>query len=698
VNGSTRRDGAVVADNPSGTPFPLDGSGLALGSFGGADFTVIEFTATFTATSGSVVNTAAATTSTTDINTSNNTSQTATGVLTADLALSKTAFSGVVSGRDLVYMLDVSVVSASDPSGARGVTLLDTLPAGVTYRAGTTLRDGSAVPDNSTGTPLPLDGAGLSLGDIAVGITTRVQFTVRVDLASGSLVNQANVSALSTDPSGANNASQTTTTVVPAGTPLGPVGNTLRWDAASGALDWDAAPGAAIYFVHRAGSGSAFASGSTTSMTPLGITASAYTDPLVPAPGQALFYRVNAGDGMTQTDELHMADLQVEKSGPASVVDGTLVTYTVLVRNASARQAEGVRLVDTLPSQASYIAGSTRQDGAAVPDDAAGSPFPLDGTGLALTARPAVSLTALTFDARLVGRNVTATNRATVSTTTPQHTAANDTDDAATALVPPPQADLNLSLTDAPDPVMGSGGTLRYTLVLRNDGTLAADSVVLSSTLPAGVTFLSSTPAPTSTSGATRQFALGTLAASDGAAGGSDERTVTIDVRVDIASGTLSHQASATTTTFEEDLTDNSASASTTVQRPPADLGIDKTGPATAAKRAFVIYTLTVSNAGPGLGDSVVVTDTLPTNVTYTAGSTRLNGAVVPDSTSGTAFPIDGSGLNIGNLAFGASATITFEVRMPNTATTVINQATVTSAAPDPNTANNSDSVSTSVQ
>ena len=44
------------------------------------------------------------------------------------------------------------------------------------------------------------------------------------------------------------------------------------------------------------------------------------------------------------------ADLQVTKTGPATAVAGTQVTYTLSVTNAGPSDAQGVTLSDTLPA------------------------------------------------------------------------------------------------------------------------------------------------------------------------------------------------------------------------------------------------------------------------------------------------------------------------------------------------------------
>jgi uncharacterized repeat protein (TIGR01451 family) len=506
-------------------------------------------------------------------------------------------------------------------------------------------------------------------------------------------------------------------------------------------------------------------------------------------------------------------------------------TYTLQIDNAGPGPDASVTLTDALPAEVMYVPGSTRLNGGAVQDDASGTPFPLDGAGLGIGPLAAGGSASLSFDVVAPGAAATLVNQAVVSGSAFDPEPANNSAAATTQVSQVSmKADLALSKSAAPDPVTGGGSTLRYTLGLRNDGDLPAEGVTLADTLPPGVTFLGATPSPSSAAGGVIEFALGSLAAADGSAGGADEATVVIDVRVDLTSGTLTNRATAATTTYEEDLADNSAQAVTTVIPPAepdltltkqapaavatsqrftyvlsvanagsgaaeavtlvdalpagvsyvagsttlngapvadsgagtsfpldgsglglgalaagatvevrfdvtapstaatvtntasvsttsaesdlsdnqgsavtqvsaqADLAIDKQGPATAVRRAFITYTLIVSNAGPSTSTSVVVSDSLPAGVTYSAGTTTLNGAAVPDSGSGTAFPLDAGGLSLGSLGPGAAATITFEVRMPNSATTVVNQAGVSSATPDPNSANNTDSVSTIVQ
>lgn len=121
------------------------------------------------------------------------------------------------------------------------------------------------------------------------------------------------------------------------------------------------------------------------------------------------------------------------------------------------------------------------------------------------------------------------------------------------------QTDLSITIADAPDPVP-QGGTLTYTVQAANGGPAASTGMTVVTTLPPGVTFLSSTPgAPVCISGTTVTCTLGGLAP------GSSH---TITIRVGVASPPLSVLAAgAVVTGLDPDPTgaNNSASAQTLV-------------------------------------------------------------------------------------------------------------------------------------
>ncbi|HEX4965795.1 MAG TPA: DUF11 domain-containing protein [Thermoanaerobaculia bacterium] len=123
-------------------------------------------------------------------------------LIPADLSLTKTASAPTVTGGSNVdYTL---TVTNNGPNRANGVTVTDTLPAGVTFVSAT--------------------GTGWTCGEAAGVVTCTLPFldpgtaptiTIRVTTpqADASLVNSATVSSTQTDPNGGNNAATATVTV-----------------------------------------------------------------------------------------------------------------------------------------------------------------------------------------------------------------------------------------------------------------------------------------------------------------------------------------------------------------------------------------------------------------------------------------------------------------------------------------------------
>lgn len=153
----------------------------------------------------------------------------------------------------------------------------------------------------------------------------------------------------------------------------------------------------------------------------------------------------------------------------------------------------------------------------------------------------------------------------------------------------PPSADLQLSKTDGPDPIV-AGGTLTYSLTISNSGPDAATSVTTSDPLPGSVTLVSVTASQGSCSGASSVTCdLGTVASGDSA-------TVTIAVRP-TAGGSLTNTASVTAAEGDPDVGNNSASATTTVTEARGDSNGD--GVVTVADVFFLINHLFAGGQAP---------------------------------------------------------------------------------------------------
>ncbi len=119
-----------------------------------------------------------------------------------------------------------------------------------------------------------------------------------------------------------------------------------------------------------------------------------------------------------------------------------------------------------------------------------------------------------------------------------------------------------------------------------------------------------------------------------------------------------------------------------------ADLSLTKSAAPTVVAGQQLTYTLTATNNGPSNATGVSIVDTLPAGTSYQSASGQNSATIVGQSLT----------LNVGNLASGASSTISVVVNVASTVSgTITNTATVGGNQPDPNLANNTATASTQV-
>jgi uncharacterized repeat protein (TIGR01451 family) len=248
-----------------------------------------------------------------------------------------------------------------------------------------------------------------------------------------------------------------------------------------------------------------------------------------------------------------------------------------------------------------------------------------------------------------------------------------DDDDQLTA-VPVPVADLSVTKTDG-STTYTPGTSVNYTLSVSNAGPSDVTGATVTDSAPAGTTITSWTAT----------FAGGATGSGGGVGnisqpvnlplGGTATYTVTVAVPVNYT-GSLVNTATITAPAGVTDpnLANNSAT-DTDTQNSQTDLAVTKSVNNNTPKVGDnVTFTLMVQNNGPSNASGVAVADQLPSGYTYV--SDNGGGAYASDVWT------------IGNLASGASATLTITAKV-NPTGNYTNSATVTGNQQDPIPGNN---------
>jgi len=192
------------------------------------------------------------------------------------------------------------------------------------------------------------------------------------------------------------------------------------------------------------------------------------------------------------------------------------------------------------------------------------------------------------------------------------------TADTTTVVVSPGPLPANLSIAKSGPETVDPGAEITYTIRLSNTGDAPAADVVVTDTLPSGVSYQrqsSSYPFTQPTAGVL-VWQIGTAPS-----GGVLISFTVTGLVADTASGELVNVVTAATTTSETTSADNTASHTTLVASPAeplrANLSVAKSGPETVDPGAEITYTIRLSNTGGAPAADVVVTDTLPSGVTH---------------------------------------------------------------------------------
>ena len=246
-----------------------------------------------------------------------------------------------------------------------------------------------------------------------------------------------------------------------------------------------------------------------------------------------------------------------------------------------------------------------------------------------------------------------------------------------------PQADMNITMEDDPEPVE-QGALLTYTITVANQGPNTATGVTVTDKLPPRFSLTGVSASQGTCQGELLVCQLGTVNV-----GG--QATITITGNLLAAQITLTNSASVLSALPDPNVSNNSVKVLTEVIAPPggpmADLSLVKNDdPNPATLGVPFTYTLEITNNGPDTATNVIVTDTLPRGfslgqVTLTQGTCTGNRELI---------------CQLGSLETESTATVTLSV-ISTILGDFTNEAMVTSSTTDPQIGNNTDNEDTTV-
>lgn len=398
------------------------------------------------------------------------------------------------------------------------------------------------------------------------------------------------------------------------------------------------------------------------------------------------------GSNNAASDTLHIvgsADVAIDKTAPATATAGSQITWSTAVTNAGPSTATNVVVRDVLPAQVTVV--SVSATGGTCTAGVPGSPSQPTTCSLGnIASGGSRTMTVVaTVSASFTGAMH---NDASVTSTTADPDLGNNTDTVTTQVGA--QADLSVTSTDSPDPVL-AGRPLTYTVRVSNAGPSTAVGVKLVDVLPGAVDFTSATVTtgsgscvlvtiPVDPPSKQVECELGTMAPASG------PTTVVIATRVQSGTpaGAIADNASVTSSTPDPVPANNTASASTTVGT-SADLRMALVADKDVYKpSSTIIYTATVTDLGPSDAQSPKVVVGLPdikaaVYVFDTAGCTKAGQVLTCQRPT--------------SLVSGGTWSFNVHLLVKGNKGVVTTSATVSSPTADPVAANNSTTLSVKI-
>ena len=586
---------------------------------------------------------------------------------------------GVAGGRTATFRITVTRDGLTD---ATGVTIVDTLPTGMTFNSIGSVGDPQLPPAAVTGISEEGNEVTILLADIPAGAEP-IEFLLIADIednVTGELTNSVVISSNEDDNQPDNDDSSAVVTLpttdlsltksiqTSAGEPIpsGEVqtGDTIVYrlevsnagpDDATGVIVTDTLP-ADVTFIGATidggptGEGISFDAQTGELIAEVGTVADGVTavilvtvsvnpdaDGLVTNAAQVTNVPGTDPDlenntSSVETSVVRAVDLAITKALGAGSTEafGGVVTYEITVSNDGPGDARGFTVTDVLPAGMTYLADSFENQGSGVSIAVSGQTLTFDGVPLA--SGDSVSFS---FDA-LIDQEAPASlaNSATVVAFVDDDLMDVDIDpsnNVAPEVVVDPTRNVDLTVTKSDGLAAGEvhipGQPLVYTIIVTNQGVSDAVNVNVVDTLPAGVMATSITVDELQVQDNNPdQGILSFTIPSVAAAGGS----VTVEITTNVGSalsGSITNSVTISGGGVNDPPEGNSATVTTELEA-LVDVGVALTGPETAVPGDGTIeYTLVIANTGPSVASDVSVVYFLPAGVNLQ--SVTLDGAAV---------------------------------------------------------------------
>ena len=298
---------------------------------------------------------------------------------------------------------------------------------------------------------------------------------------------------------------------------------------------------------------------------------------------QVLIQILEAGTGKTMFRHTHTKQWQsptlvVDKQGPDNLGLRKTAEYTVTITNSGDSTATNVTLTDDLPDGLTFVSSDPAASGS-------------DGSTVTWSLGdipPSESMTVtMMLSAASVGEQINTATAVSTEGITGQDTQL-------TSIIPG-----SLQLAKGAPAETISGDDLTYEITVTNDGAGALTSVVLSDILPAGLTYVSSSPGATVGADGTVSWLIDAL---------DSEGSQTVSVVA-----TTGEPGEVVNTATAESSEGASATAQATTLVTKSDLAITKTPDnGSPILGQPTVFTIAVTNNGNAIASNVVVSDALP--------------------------------------------------------------------------------------